>query len=59
MTNLNQINNKRTLVHFLCDIVYKQQHKSRDSNACLSDRSSQHKKIIDILYSALTLLKHD
>ena len=46
------MNNKRTLVnlykdivlvihrtHFLYDIVYQQQHKSRDSNVCLSDGS--------------------
>ena len=26
-------------MHFLYDIVYQQQHNSRDSNACLSDGS--------------------
>ena len=48
-TNLKQINDKRTLVNLYKDIVlvtrlrifcatlfYQQQHKSRDSNACLS-----------------------
>ena len=52
ITNLRQIDNKRTLVnlykdivigdpstYFLCVIFYQQQHKSRDSNACLSVRS--------------------
>ena len=39
------MNNKRTLVnlypstHFLYDIVYQQQHKSRDLNQCLSKAS--------------------
>ena len=52
ITNLKQINNKRTLVNlfkdivlvtrgtnFLYDIVYQPQHNSRDSNTYLSDVS--------------------
>ena len=49
-TNLKHINDKRLLVNLykdivlvtrvLYDIVYQEQHKSRDSNACLSIRSS-------------------
>ena len=52
ISNLKKKNNKQTLVnlfkdivlvthrtHFLYGIVYQQQHKSRDSNACLSDGS--------------------
>ena len=43
------MNNKRTLVYlyedivlyFLYDIVYQQQHKSRDSNQCFSGASSK------------------
>ena len=51
LKNLKQIHNKRTLINLykdivlvtrvriFCtyDIVYQQQQKSRDSNACLSD----------------------
>ena len=39
-TNLKQINDKKNIIlvttHFLYDIVYQKQHKSRESNACSS-----------------------
>ena len=34
------MNNKRALVKSFKDIVYQQQHKSRDSNRCLSGAST-------------------
>ena len=48
------MNNKRALVnlykstHFLYGIVYQQQHKSRDSNRCLSAASKySHEVFVD------------
>ena len=37
--------------HFLYDIVYQQQHKGRDSNACLSVRSSKNIRFHSDLFS--------
>ena len=42
MTNCKQINNKRTIADLYKDVVLVTRlHKSRDSNACLSDGSDQ------------------